>query len=184
MRWALFVLLFVFSVTEVIWFLVFIIRKEKVAAQHTAISFLLIWVIYICAEASYLFMPSIAFTLMIISFLVKSIFGYYLNLYHKSKKFDRLAHALGSFAFAIFFYYLLSNFLFYGGSRAFQALYILLLGVSVGTIYEIIEFFMDLNQRKKHKEKLQHGLKDTNIDLIADVIGSLAAAAMAFFVLL
>jgi hypothetical protein len=56
------------------------------------------------------------------------------------------------------------------------------LGITLGVFVEIIEFTMD--SRKHIEIKLQKGLKDTNFDLISDVIGSALAGVFAALVLL
>jgi uncharacterized membrane protein YjdF len=125
-------------------------------------------------------MPLIAYILAMVTLLTDSFFGYYKRLYNRTKTYDRIQHVIGSFSFAVFFYFFLSNIFEYGGSRAFQAFYILLLGVFYGTVYELIEFMSDSGSRRK----MQKGLKDTDFDMLSDLIGSLAAAVLSYFKLL
>lgn len=177
---AFYILLTVYSIIELLILRVFIIKKEKVAIKSTAISFIFLWLVLIATFIFNFYIPNMAFIFIILSFFIHSYFGYYLNYYNKSKVFDRIAHGAGSFSLAIFTYYFLSNFFKYGGSRAFQALYIFLLGISLGAVYEIVEFAADLNNSKK----MQRGLRDTDFDIISDVIGSIIAAVFAFIILL
>jgi len=98
--------------------------------------------------------------------------GEYLNLYYTTKWFDKLLHVFGSFSFALFFYSIFSKLLsFYTITKVLTFIFITLLGISAGAIFEIIEFLSDsfLNTN------LQNGLLDTNLDIIGDVIGSVIA---------
>jgi hypothetical protein len=88
--------------------------------------------------------------IVMVSLLMDSFFGYYKRLYYRTKTYDRLQHVIGSFSFAVFFYFFLSNIFEYGGSRLFQAFYILLLGVFYGTVYELIEFMKNAEGLKGH----------------------------------
>jgi len=73
----------------------------------------------------------------------------------------------------------MSNFLEYGGSKAFRAYYIILSGFSSGAIFEIIEFISDFKTNKKQ----QRGLRDTDFDIISDIVGSIGAS-LVFYLLL
>ena len=114
--------------------------------------------------------------LAIVSLFFNTFFGYYRNLFNRSKRYDRFQHLFGCFSFGIFLYFLSVNIFFIGGSKPFQAFYIFLLGIFSGIYTEITEFLHDL----KHEEKMQKGLRDTNVDLIFNVIGSLLSAIFAF----
>jgi len=98
--------------------------------------------------------------------------GEYLNLYSTTKWFDNLLHVFGSFSFALFFFSIFSRILpFYTITKILTFTFIALFGISAGAVFEIIEFLSDsfLNTN------LQNGLFDTNVDMIADVIGSIIA---------
>jgi VanZ family protein len=158
----------------------FIQKKDKIAFKSAVSSLVFLWLVFI---ASYIFkfvIPDIAYVFAIISLITDSYFGYYKNLYNKTKTFDRIQHALGSFSSAVFFFYLFSHIFEYGGSTAFLSLYVLLLGIFHGVLNEIMEFISDL----KNKKKMQKGLRDTNNDLVSDLIGSLLAAIVSFFFLI
>lgn len=53
-------------------------------------------------------------------------------------------------------------------------LYITLLGVSIGTIFELLEFIADITINPSVHN--QRGLIDTNLDMAANLIGALIAA--------
>lgn len=155
-------------------------KRQKVALKSTLASLVLACLSFAAVFRWGVKIPFFAFILPLTVFFIHSFMGYYLNLYNKTRFFDRALHAFASFSFALFGYFLLSNFLDFGGSKAFLALFVLLLGFSVGALYEIFEFFCDLKSAKK----LQRGLRDTDADLLCDLLGSIAAAALAYFLLL
>lgn len=175
--------LILYTGIELLLILSFLRRKNKVAVKSSLLTAVFMWIAYL---ARYLFdisIPNLAFIFVIISALMNSLFGYYLNLFHRSKTFDRFMHATGSFSLSLFLYFLLSNFFDYGGSRAFQSLYVFLLGLAVGALYEISEYFSD-KANPDVDERMQHGLKDTDFDLIFNTLGSFCAAVFAYFILL
>lgn len=182
MDWIPFAAFIIFSIIELLLLKEFIKRKYKTAIKSATASIAFGAFVYIASHFYNLTVPDAAYILVIISLFLDSYFGYYRNLYCKSRKYDRVQHGIGSFSFAIFFYFFLSNIFKYGGSRSFRAFYILILGVFYGTIYEIIEFISDL--KNQNKEKMQRGLRDTDFDMVSDVIGSLSAAVFSYFVFL
>lgn len=180
MGWTPFAFLIAFSLAELFLLRSFVLKKEKTALKSAATALVFLWLI---AAASYYYrlrIPDAAYVFIILSLLTDSYFGYYQSRYYKSKKYDRVQHVLGSFSFAIFLYFLFSNIFDYGGSRTFRAFYMLLLGVFYGTVYELFEFISDL----KSKEKMQKGLRDTDMDMVSDFIGSLSASVLSYFIYL
>jgi VanZ family protein len=109
-----------------------------------------------------------------------AFFGLYLDLYNRTTRFDRLAHAYGTFAASILLYHLVAALTTPGGSAAFRAVLVFALGVAAGAGYELYEFAKD----RKLGTRDQHGLEDTNIDLIFDFIGAFAAALFALIAFL
>lgn len=180
MNWVSFAFTVSFVIAELIFINKFIATKNKTAKKSSIGSVLLVAVTYILSDYFGFVMPNTVFILIIVALFMDSFFGYYRRLYYKSKKYDRLQHAIGTFSYAIYFYFFLSNIFEYGGSKEFQALYILLLGVFWGTLGEIMEYVSDL----KNEVKMQRGLRDTNVDLLSDVIGSLSAALISYFTFL
>lgn len=180
LKWTFIIILIVFCIIEIYVLRAFIIRKTMLAFQSSSVSFGLFWLLLVAIYILNLDIPYFSLILVIFVLFFNSYLGYYLDLYNKSKIFDRILHAFGSFSFALFFYYFLSNFLEYGGSSTFRALYIFLLGISLGAIFEIIEYFID----SKRDLKMQRGLKDTDADIISDIIVSMAAATFAFYTLM
>ncbi len=179
MQWLIFLYLLFFSAIELFLISNFARRKQKTALKSAMTLLVFVWLIFIADRFFGFTIPDFAYVFVLIMILADSFLGYYLNLYKKTKKFDRIEHIWGSFSFAIFLYYLFSNIFDYGGSVAFRAFYTFLLGVFSGVFGEIAEFIND----SKNKEKMQKGLRDTNFDLISDLIGSLLAFVFTLYTL-
>lgn len=110
--------------------------------------------------------------LVIITIIGNNLIGCCLNFYKSSKHYDRFLHALGSFSFSLFFYSILAKITvptFY--PKFFVSIFVAAIGISLGCILEICEFILDSTTNSKN----QHGLKDTNFDLISNVIGAIIA---------
>lgn len=124
--------------------------------------------------------PDYVMLFVILAIWIHLFLGYYLRLYRRFKMFDRLLHLYGSFSFSLLVYFITANLPIGAPSRLFRALYVLGWGIALGGIFEIAEYVMD----RKNGSHTQRGLKDTDFDLLFDVVGSLAAGlAMYFFIL-
>lgn len=103
------------------------------------------------------------------------ILGNALYYYLRFRHFDRYQHALGTFSFTLFGSAWLQMFLFrysvYTLPKWFESVSVVTLGISLGCLFELYEFVIDSITHAGH----QHGLKDTNIDLVADVAGAVCA---------
>lgn len=107
--------------------------------------------------------------------IVHSFAGKYLNLYIESVYFDKYLHVFGTYAVTLFFYSIFKNIMGISFiSKISNFLYVILLGVSIGAIFEILEFIVDITISPNISN--QQGLLDTNLDMIANLIGSLIAA--------
>ncbi len=111
---------------------------------------------------------------------MNAYFGYYRYLFEISRKFDRFMHAYGTFAYTLLTFALLRNFIRMEGSRFFISLFIFTLGNAAGAFFEIFEFYSDM----KKGTHTQQGLKDTNLDLIFNSLGSAAAGFYAYMFIL
>ena len=119
-------------------------------------------------------------SIFIILLVLITIIGNYLKVYNTSKCYDRFLHALGAFSFSLFNYSILSKTTMLTIHPKFYVfIFVTSIGISQGCIYEIYEFILDSATNSYN----QHGLKDTNFDLISDVIGSIIAgiASMSIF---
>jgi hypothetical protein len=100
------------------------------------------------------------------------LIGEFFDIYKTSKYFDRSLHAFGTFSFTLFGFSVITKTMHPSSSpKLFTILFIINLGISLGAVFEIIEFAVDTF----FKTNSQSGLKDTNVDLIADIIGSIIA---------
>lgn len=118
--------------------------------------------------------------LVILTLIGNSLVGQYLDLYMKSRTYDRYLHILGCFSFALFFYYLIANVTSAAaGPDVYVALYVASLGITAGCLLEILEYCIDSKSRKGMKN--QHGLRDTDTDMIANVIGASIAGVVSVF---
>ena len=152
-------------------------KGKKAEAKSTAVAFGLFWAVTLTDRIFHLDLPPLDLFFLMAALTLHSIFGVYLDLFHRSRTFDRLVHGVGSFSYAVLLYDLLSKIIRYGGSAVFRALYAMLLGISLGAIYEIFEFAADA----KRSDKMQRGQRDTDFDLVFDVAGALCAAGFIYF---
>ena len=140
------------------------------------------WIIYSYLEIKYRFyMDNYVRMMVMVAIITDGFFGYYLSYYVTSFVFDKLQHFFGTYVFALFAYVLAAQ-LVPGQerlSRWFEFIFIACLGISIGTVYEIAEFLVD--QFANPIIASQPSLFDTNLDLICDIMGALAAAVQTVF---
>ncbi|MEL7566389.1 MAG: hypothetical protein AAGU27_16110 [Dehalobacterium sp.] len=115
--------------------------------------------------------------ILIITLTGHSLIGEYFHAYHKSVYFDKALHVFGTFSFSLFAYDLFINFIEIKTSRPviFTFILVSLMGIWLGTFFELVEFSLDLI----FKENNQNGLLDTDLDLLCDLIGALLAGFFA-----
>jgi len=117
--------------------------------------------------------------LVLITITGNSLIGNYLNVYNTSKYYDRFLHALGAFSFSLFCYSILTKTTTLTiHPKFYVSIFVASIGISLGCIYEIYEFISDSTIKSNN----QHGLKDTNFDLISDVIGSIIAGIVSMLI--
>ena len=137
---------------------------------------------YVLADEAFgIGVPYLIRCLVIVAMFVHTFFGYFKDLYTRSQTFDRYLHVYGCFAYALFFYSLFTR--IFGASVSpapFAALMVAFTGMTVGGVFEIIEYLIDRGM----PVKTQRGLKDTDVDLICDAIGSAAAGIAAWIFML
>lgn len=178
--WAAFIIL-----TAVEAYIIFrsVRRREKTLIKAVIPAYALYAAFLLLAHFFRLRIPDVAMILSMASLLCHTFLGYYLNLYARTKTFDRAGHALGCFAYAPVAYFTLTSLFNEAIPELLAAIIIASLGMTLGVFVEIAEFAAD-SKRSKNDIKLQRGLKDTDFDLIFDVIGSAAAGIFAYLVLL
>jgi uncharacterized membrane protein YjdF len=95
-------------------------------------------------------------------------------MYVTSSLYDRLQHIFGTYALTLWIFFVIQQFAqFKLTNQRLTILFIISLALSLGTIYELLEFIED--EVFKPKIKNQPSLLDTNLDLISDLIGGIFA---------
>ena len=121
--------------------------------------------------------PSFIVTCSLLAILGHTFLGTFMDIYHKSKTYDRYLHLFGSFSFSLLSFSLLKLNLTIGLFNTF--LFVMTLGISLGVVVEIAEFAHDTFTKKP---MTQHGLIDTDFDMISNVLGSTIAGIVSLFV--
>lgn len=138
-------------------------------------TFLYLLLLYL-EKKRYIRISNYARACIILTVIAHHYFGETLSLYLKSALFDKALHVFGTYAFTLFFFQIMMDqklsTLYI--SRQQKFIHIVLLGVTIGTFFEILEFFLD--KFLKPDIPYQAGLIDTNLDLISDIIGAIIAA--------
>lgn len=117
--------------------------------------------------------PNFIVTCSVITVIGHTFIGLYLKLYYKSKYYDRYLHLFGSFSFSLLAFSIINNIApLHNESWIYPSLLVTTLGISIGVIFEILEFIHD---SFSNGIKSQHGLADTDFDLIFNVLGSIVA---------
>lgn len=80
----------------------------------------------------------------------------------------------GAFSFSLLIFSILDRIIVPAiESKMYMFLFVTTLGITIGVFFEIIEFVHD---RFSKKAKCQHGLEDTDFDMIFNIAGSLFEA--------
>ena len=133
------------------------------------------WVIYMYVETKYrLSLSNYVRSIMLLTLVSDGFFGHYLDLYATSAVLDKILHVFGTYAFSLFAYTLVVRLLKSPVQRSFTFILVVCLGLSIGTVYEILEFSTDCISHPEPPS--QPSLIDTNLDLICDMIGAVLAA--------
>ncbi len=134
--------------------------------------------VFVFLEVKYqLFMSTYVRVLVMVTFFLDAAFGYYFDLYVTSVVFDKFLHFFGAYTFSLFAYIFVAQ--LQGSSLAKPVKFILVacLGLSLGAFYEILEFIFDSISHADPPS--QPNLLDTDLDLTADLLGSLLAGCHA-----
>jgi len=138
--------------------------------------------LYILLEAKYSILVNNFIRLCLtIVILVHEIAGKIFDLYLISATFDKYLHAFGIYSLVLFVYTIMKQFTkmdFKSWLNKF--IFLVLVGISLGAIFEILEFLADTIITQKLPN--QPNLLDTDLDLIADVVGALIAALHICFI--
>lgn len=168
---------FLFNMAMISIFQIFLVAKYLQKKDSKFIGNLLIYIfimLFLIYEHYFkLNITDFILTCSVITVIGHTFIGTYLNVYYKSKYFDRYLHLFGSFSFSL----LLFSIIHYlvpldNASWIYTSLLVMTLGISLGVFFEIIEFIHDCYSKKM---RCQHGLADTDLDLIFNVCGSFIA---------
>lgn len=179
---AVLLLFSLFTLIVIIGIIGMLIKKQrKFLPQMVAVYAALL--VFIFFEAIGFFnTPVFVLAFVFISVLLHTLVGEFLDVYHKSTTFDRWLHLVGTFAFTLFCYSIIDNTLNPPPlPGAYVFIYVSSLGITLGTMFEIIEFFGDKATQNKPRLPAQHGLKDTDTDMIFNAAGAILAGVAAIF---
>ncbi|QZY53624.1 hypothetical protein [Crassaminicella profunda] len=116
--------------------------------------------------------------LIVSSLIIDIVWGFYFDMYHTSNWFDKLMHLFGCFCFTLVLVSIIHSYVkILSPSKIIIFIFITSLGVTSGVFYEFIEFGLDV----VIKTQTQNGLVDTNLDLLFDTFGSMAAAGLVLY---
>jgi hypothetical protein len=112
---------------------------------------------------------------VILTVLGTNLGGDYFGLYTKSVTYDKLLHIIGTYAFSLFFYTIISQFFPTTSLNIWREfVFIILIGAAFGMAFELMEFFSDVVFRPVIPN--QSDLLDTDLDMINDLVGAVLAA--------
>lgn len=168
-------------------FEVFIIYKYLAAKKYGKIienaAIYIVIVFFLCLEGKLrLQIQDFVIVFFIITVLGHTFVGKYFDIYHKSKTYDRYLHLFGSFTFSLLAYSILASvFKPISSPAVYVAIYVAALGISIAVIFELLEFAIDKVAKKEKYQKNQHGLADTNFDMLFNGIGAVIAALVSVY---
>jgi hypothetical protein len=143
--------------------------------MRMAIGNVIFWISYIIIEHKFKWKIPIYIRLItIISIISNDVLGDFLNLYVLSAFYDRLQHIFGTYSLTLWAYFVIQQFIKTKFTqKKFIIIFILSLSMALGTLYEIVEFFLD--EFTNPEVKNQPSLLDTDLDLISDFAGGIIA---------
>lgn len=147
-------------------------RKSGKTVQ-SLLSYLVVTALLLYEYNARLNLPGFVITCSILTVIGHSLIGDYLGYYYKSKIYDRYLHSFGTFSFTLLVFSGLNHMVApFGTSQFYTSLFVVTLGISIGTLFEILEFIHDSFSKKI---ACQHGLTDTNFDMIFNFFGAIIA---------
>lgn len=156
-------------------------KKYALIIQNVILIGIPVLLIVLNQKLQYPIYPFILLFFMI-TLIGHTVLGQSLNLYHRSKIFDRYLHCFGAFTFSLLSYSILQN--IWGpiqGGKGYTALLIAAIGISLGTLFEILEFIIDTVLKSPKPLMHQHGLADTDMDLISNTLGAILAGIISVY---
>lgn len=122
------------------------INMQKYLYLSGLVAFTLIFVAYVFFQIKYrIYMSPYILSFVTLSIIGNSYVGEYMGLYYSSNVYDKILHVLGSYAYALFAYAIITHFFPSKDINTWhELLYIFALGTAFGMAIEIIEFLGDL----------------------------------------
>ncbi len=179
---AVLLLFSLFTLIVIIGIIGMLIKKQRKFLPQLVVVYAALLVFIFFEAIGFFNTPVFVLALVFLSVLLHTLVGEFLDVYHKSTTFDRWLHLVGTFAFALFVNSIIDNTLKPPPlPKAYLFLFVTALGIALGTIFEIIEFFGDKATQNKPRLPAQHGLKDTDTDMLFNIVGAILAGIAAIF---
>lgn len=169
----------IFSIAILFTYISVLIKKKYFFFFETLVTYIYYLIFLIVQYKLKFHVRGFIILLVLIALIGHHIIGQYLNVYNRSKYYDRFLHAFGSFSFSLFYYsilYKITQHVTY--PKFYVAIFVATIGISLGCVFEIYEFTLDTTNNLNN----QHGLRDTNFDLISDIIGSTFAGIVSILI--
>lgn len=126
--------------------------------------------------------PAFVLGLVFACVLLHTLVGEHMAIYHKSTTFDRWLHLVGTFTFALFIYSVIDNTIKPPAvPKAYLFIFVTALGIALGSVFEVYEYLHDKVTQHKPRLPTQHGLKDTDTDMLFNIVGAALAGLVALF---
>ncbi|CAH2215306.1 hypothetical protein [Tepidibacter aestuarii] len=167
-----------FSIIMILVVIGFLIKKEYNFIYNSIMIYVSYLFIIYFENKNKKMIKSYIKALVIIAYILHNVVGQYFNLYQNSIWFDKALHIFGTFAFSLLFYSMLDlSIKFFSESKIFIFIILMSIGVTGGAFLESGEFILDIIMNTKN----QHGLLDTNLDLIFNAFGAVLAGILGAF---
>ncbi|MCG8482996.1 MAG: hypothetical protein MJA31_06770 [Clostridia bacterium] len=150
-----------------------LIYQQKYLSALALIAIYLCYLLFLYLENKHYFkVDNFTKSLLMTTVTLHALLGECCSLYHNTIWFDKALHVFGTFSFSLFFYSIIdSAAIFDSNSKIFIFILIVSIGITTSAILESVEFIFDI----VFKTKNQHGLVDTNLDMICNALGAVLA---------
>lgn len=158
-----------------IFIIVLSIINKRTDSILEAILVAILYAVYVIVEIKYeLYIGTYIKSTVIITLIGHTLLGNYIRFYDTSFIFDKILHLFGTYSFALFLYALLCySIKELSCLNIYRFILVLSLGITLGSVFEIIEFIGDILFNPKRP--YQNNLFDTNLDLIFNTAGAVIA---------
>lgn len=153
--------------------------KKIIYVPDASFNLLLYTVILILEKKKWIQFKNSIRILLIATIFTHNLIGELIGLYDNPVSFlyfDKVFHLFGTFSISLFAFSLVNCIERFPLITRFQYfIFVLILGMSIGAIFELIEFLLDVILKVKN----QRDLVDTNLDMLFDLAGSVFAGLVA-----